>query len=405
MSPRTAARFAWSVCALTLALIGSAAVLFVLNSFGIGELPYFLVAEATAALVGGMISSRRPRNPVGWFVAGHAFCFSFGEFSRQYAIYGLQTAPGSLPLALAMASPTYWIWFPGIILMFSFLPLYFPDGRLVSERWRPVLWLAVFTGLLQTAIALVRPTDAETPGIPNPLGMGDLERFARLYEVVGGAPWLAVGVLSAASLVVRFRRSRGEERQQIKWVVYAVVLLVGFSLIDQFLLEDRVPYIADIILFLVTFEGLWIAIAVAILRYRLYDIDVLINRTLVYGTLTVVLALVYLGSVVTLQRVFVAITGQGSQLAIVASTLAIAALFNPLRRRIQAFIDRRFYRRKYDATRTLDAFGARLREKTDLRALDDELVAVVRETLQPAHVSLWLRPADGGRERSGGPRN
>ena len=280
MNPR-AVWLAWSVCGLTLALIVCAFVLFFLNHFGIRELPYFLVAEATAALVGGLISSRRPRNPVGWIVAGHAFCFSFGEFSRQYAIYGLQTDPGTLPFALAMASPVYWIWFPGIILMFSFLPLYFPDGRLVSPRWRPVFWLAVLAGLLQTGTALIRPTDTETPGIPNPLGiegLRDLTMFGRIIDAVGSAPWLAVGVLSAASLVVRFRRSRGEGRQQIKWVVYAVVLAVSYSLVDQFLLGDRIPYAADFILFILFFEGLWVAIAVAILRYRLYELPPLRHR-------------------------------------------------------------------------------------------------------------------------------
>ena len=306
-----------------------------------------------------------------------------------------------------MASPPYWIWFPGIILMFSFLPLYFPNGRLVSPRWRLVVWLAVLAGVIQTSTALVRPTDSETPGIPNPLGMEALRNlvvFDTILDVAGSAPWLIAGVLSAASLMVRMGRSRGKERQQIKWVVYAVVLAVCYTLVDQILLNDHLAFAADIILYLVFFEGLWVSIAVAILRYRLYDVDLLINRTLVYGALSVVLALVYLGGVVSLQRVFLVLTGQGSQLAIVASTLAIAALFNPLRRRVQGFVDRRFYRRKYDAARTLDDFGARLREETDLRALDDELVSVVRKTLQPAHVSPWLRPAGGRREGTGEPR-
>jgi hypothetical protein len=179
---------------------------------------------------------------------------------------------------------------------------------------------------------------------------------------------LAVGALSVASLVVRYRRSRGQERQQIKWVAYAAV-------------------------FLVVFEGLWVAVAVAILRYRLYDVDVVINRTLVYGSLTVSLALVYFGSIVVLQALFHVLTGQESQLAMVASTLAIAALFNPLRRRIQQFVDRRFYRGRYDAAKTLETFSARLRDETGLGTLSEDLVGVVRQTLQPAHVSLWLWPA------------
>jgi hypothetical protein len=374
-------------------LIALALVLFALNHIPVRNLPYFLVAEATAALVGGLIASRRPRNPVGWIVAGHAFCFSFGEFSRQYAIYGLQTDPGSLPFALAMASPSYWIWLPGIILMFAFLPLYFPDGHLVSPRWRIVLWFAVVVGLFETGFALVRPGDEETPGIPNPLGVEGLGPLSGVFDFAGSAPWLAVGVLSATSLVVRFRRSRGEERQQIKWVVYAVVLLVFSSLIDQFLLEDRLALVADFIFFMIFFEGLWVAVAVAILRYRLYDVDVVINRTLVYATLTAMLVLVYLGGIVLLQALFRAVTGQESQLAVVASTLVIAALFGPLRRRVQAFIDRRFYRRKYDAAKTLAQFSSKLRDETDLDSLNDELVAIVRETVQPAHASLWLRSA------------
>jgi hypothetical protein len=206
---------------------------------------------------------------------------------------------------------------------------------------------------------------------------------------------------SAVSLVLRFLRSRGEEREQIKWLAFAASILgLGFSSyvipgnilpddaggVDRLwenLLEDAVT---------LSFAGIPVAIGFAVLKYRLYDIDVVINRTLVYGSLTTTLVAFYFGGIVLLQRLFVALTGEKSTLAVVASTLLIAALFNPLRRRIQSFIDRRFYRRKYDARKTLEAFSAKLRDETDLNALNGELVGVVSETMQPVHVSLWLRP-------------
>jgi hypothetical protein len=198
---------------------------------------------------------------------------------------------------------------------------------------------------------------------------------------------LFIGVIGAiASVVVRFRRSRGVERQQMKWFVYAVAPML---LIPT---EDFLPEIISSVALCAVLIGLPTAIGIAVLRYRLYEIDVLINRTLVYGSLTALLVTTYVGSIVVLQVAFRTLTGQDSQLAIVASTLAIAALFNPLRRRIQAFVDRRFYRRKYDAARILARFGARLRDETDLAELNEELLAVVRETVQPAHASLWLRP-------------
>ncbi|MGH3106061.1 MAG: hypothetical protein ACRDM3_02565 [Rubrobacteraceae bacterium] len=234
MSPRISARFAWSVCGLTLVMIACTLALFVLNRHGIRDVPYFLVAEATAALVGGLISSRQPRNPVGWFILGHALCFSLGELSRQYAIYGLRTDPGSLPFAVAMSSPPYWIWLPGIILMFSFLPLYFPDGRLLSPRWRVVAWLAVIVAIIETCFAAIRPGSDE--GIPNPLGIESLEgspAFDLVFEAIAAPLWLTVGALSVASLVVRYRRSHGQERQQIKWVAYAAVFLVTYTLVDR----------------------------------------------------------------------------------------------------------------------------------------------------------------------------
>ena len=386
---------AWSLCGLVLALIACAVALAVPNRFGLWRLD-FLIAVASAALVGALVASRQPRNPVGWFVLGHAFCFALGEFGRQYAIYGFITEPGALPFARAMIWPTYWIWYPGLILMLCLLPLYFPDGRLVSLRWRWVSGLAVVFCLGATGLAMVRPGDHEAPGIPNPLGVEGLVEGSGLLAAAFGillpAGWPVLGAAAAASLTLRFGRSRGEERQQLKWFVYALVLCVFVNTMRQVFLDDLLPYGVREFLFVVTLESLWVAIAVSILRYRLYDIDLLINRTLVYATLTATLALLYLSGIVVLQRLFVVLTGGQSTLAVVASTLVIAALFGPLRSRVQAAVDRRFYRRKYDAAKTLEAFGTRLREATDLEALGDDLVGVVKNTVQPAHVSLWLRP-------------
>ena len=390
MSRRTAGGIAWFLCALTLALIGCAVALAVPNRYGFENLA-FLMTEASAALVGSLIASRKPRNPVGWLIIGHALCFTLGEFGRQYAIYGVLTNPGSLPLARAMASPAYWAWFPGLIMMMSFLPLYFPNGRLLSSRWRPVLWFTVSAILIITTMTAIRPSDDETPGIPNPLGIEAL-KSGGIFEIIVPTLWSVLAVVSGVSLVLRFRRAKGEERQQIKWVAYAVVLLIVFTILNQLLLQNLPPGWSEI-LFALLLEVLWISIAVAIFRYRLYDIDVVINRTLVYGVLTILLAVIYVSGVVLLQATLHALTGQESSLAVVASTLLIAALFNPLRHRVQSFIDRRFYRRKYDAERVLATFSGKLRDETDLDRLSEDLLVVVRETVQPAHASLWLRGA------------
>jgi hypothetical protein len=202
---------------------------------------------------------------------------------------------------------------------------------------------------------------------------------------------LLAGLGAMTSVLVRFRRARGDERQQIKWFAAAAALtLVWYLVFGQSTRElpEAIVALASILVL----QTIPVATGIAILRYRLYDIDRIINRTLVYGSLTVTLVALYFGGIVVLQRIFVTLTGQQSTLAVVASTLLIAALFTPLRRRIQGFIDRRFYRSKYDARKTLEAFSAQLREETDLNALSEDLVGVVRETMQPAHVSLWLRP-------------
>jgi hypothetical protein len=233
--------------------------------------------------------------------------------------------------------------------------------------------------------------------IPNPYGIAALGGVFKPLGATSGI-LLLVGVLaSAVSLFVRFRRSRGDERRQLKWLAYAavvVVLAAAVSLTVEGVAPDSDVAIIQIMqLTLVAYLSLVpITVGIAILRYRLYDIDLIINRTLVYGSLTATLIALYFGGIVLLQRLFVVFIGEKSTLAVVASTLIIAALFNSLRRRIQSFIDRSFYRRKYDTRQTLEAFSAQLRNGTNLETLSDDLVGVVRETMQPAHVSLWLRP-------------
>ena len=380
---------------LVLIAIACAVVLAVLNRYELWRVD-FLLPVASAAFVGALIASRQPRNPVGWFVLAHAICFACGEFGRQYAIYGALTVPGSLPFARALIWPTYWIWYPGLVLMVSLLPLYFPDGRLVSRSWRWATGFAVAFGACATGLAMVRPGDNEARGLPNPLGVDGLgegpRAFSQVFEILMPAGWLLLGAAAAASLVVRFRRSRRAERQQLEWFLYALVLVLLVNTATQLFPREVLPPVVREFLFVLTLEGLWVAIGIAILRYRLYDIGFLINRTLVYGSLTTALVAVYFGGILVLQSLFVLLTGEKSTLAVVASTLLMAALFNSLRRRIQAFIDRRFYRKKYDAAKTLEAFSAKLKDETDLHALNDDLVGVVRETMQPAHVFLWLRP-------------
>jgi hypothetical protein len=385
VSTHATAWLAWSVCALTLALIGCAIVLAIINNSDVGAV-IFPLALTTSAVVGGLVASRRPENPVGWFFLGSAGCFAITEVAAEYATYGL---PGAWVMAWLLS----WLWVPAIMLLLCFVPLYFPDGRLVSPRWRWVVRLALFFSVTIAVSSGLSPGEIQEEGIANPLGIEALRPVFDLLEIPMLALYFTLLFASAASLVVRFRRSGSVERQQIKWLAFAALAIPVWFLtnspIDAF---SRTLFLAmDALIFSALIP---LAAGVAILTYRLYDIDVVINRTLVYGSLTALLALLYLGGVTGTQAIFSTFSGQQEQpqLAIVVSTLIIAALFNPLRRRIQSFIDRRFYRRKYDARKTLEAFSAKLRDGTDLETLNKELVGMVRETMQPAHVSLWLLP-------------
>jgi hypothetical protein len=348
------------------------------------------------AVVGAVLVAKRPTNIIGWIMATVALMMGIFHAGLIYAVYVMATRGQPDALAVVGAWIGNWYWYLLLALTLIYVPLFFPDGRLPSHRWVPVAVLpgigtlgTVVLGALTETLVLDPVVKGVHYRIENPIGIEGLGRVEDLpiFGLLTGL--LFVGLVGAvASVVVRFRRSRGVERQQMKWFLYAVALMLAFPLE----VVGYLPEIVSNVLFGVVLIALPTAIGIAVLRYRLYDIDLVINRTLVYGPLTAMLALFYLGGVVSMQYAFRTLTGQESQVAIVASTLAIAALFNPLRRRVQAFVDRRFYRRKYDARKTLEAFSAKLREQTDLEALNSELVGVVRETMQPAHVSLWLRP-------------
>ena len=342
--------------------------------------------------VGALIASRRPGNPIGWLFCSGALVWILGELALAYAVYATDTAPGGFPAVAWVGWFGGWARGMGWFLIVMFLLLLFPTGRLPSPRWRPVLWAAVAGIVLFTIAAWLSPMplDLRLSSVANPLGL-KLESALRLVEAFYLVLPLLI-VTSGTAVIVRFRGSRGEERQQLKWFAYAVAVMTlvfagWFSLVLAGLApEGQLVYALPLF-------GLPVAVGIAILRHRLYDVDVVINRTLVYGALTVTLAATYVICVVALQQIFRVLTGGESQLAVVASTLAIAALFGPLRRRVQSFIDRRFYRGKYDAARTLEAYSARLRDDADLDSLANDLIGAVHETVRPEHASLWLRPS------------
>jgi hypothetical protein len=419
VSTRAASWLAWSLAGLSVVVFVPLVVMYVLarsaqspgNWVTVGtvsDMVSFLPFLAFP-LVGALVASRRPRNPIGWICLADGLLWILLSMTDSYSIYGV-AKPGSVPFPVAIGTlGNQWLWVPTVGLLGIYLLLLFPDGRLPSRRWRPLAWLSGAVLVLESLTEGLAPGPLENQGgVPNPFGLEGLPWLADAALVL--LPLLPLCILaSAVSLVLRYRRSGGEQREQIKWIAFAASvagLLYLIAIVSPFIFAPEIvsgggslppPPLWVELLFSVAvlgFAGVPVAIGFAVLRYRLYDIDVVINRTLVYGSLTAMLTLIYFGGVATMQAIFRAITDQEEQpqLAIVVSTLVIALLFTPLRRRIQSFIDRRFYRRKYDAVKTLAAFSAKLRDETDLDALSDDLVGVVMETMQPSHISLWLRP-------------
>jgi hypothetical protein len=351
----------------------------------------FVAVGAVFALVGAIVASRAPGNPIGWLFLAVATFQGVYQLAYGSAFYGLTVAePGSWPLVDVAAWVSEWSGSLAPVVLIPLL-LLFPTGRPPSPRWRWLLWAC---GPLLGAILLhygLQPGPLEAfPGVANPVVPAD----ATWIPALASDPFILVTILAAAtSLVVRFRRSTGVERQQIKWFAFAAGLMAAFLVVGGIataLFGEQTAgteSTAAGYVFAVCISAIPVAVGMAILRHRLYDIDLVIRRTLIYGALTATLAAGYLGGVLLAQ----VLIGARSDLAVAGSTLAMAALFRPARARIQGLVDRRFYRRRYDASVTLETFGARLRDELDLEALGADLGGVVRETLQPAHVSLWLR--------------
>ncbi len=354
---------------------------------------FSIVGGASLAAVGMLLIARRPRNTLGWLLAALALLVSTSHVTGEYAVYGLLTRPGALPAPVLAAWYSEWFWIPMLWLWLVVVPLLSPSGRLPSPRWRPLLWLGIGVPAVFTVLAAVQGRlgigfGEDPPTVDNPVGLlafADVEASPVMSLML----LLLLGCIAGAvaSVVVRLRRSPFEERQQLKWVAYGaavsgcgmIVMAVGDAALGH-----RLPLDAVVI------AAFPVGIGVAVLKYRLYDIDRIISRTLAWTLITGLLVGVYLAGAVVLGALLRPLVGQ-SDLAVAGSTLVVAALFGPLRRRVQAAVDRRFNRSRYDAQQTVEAFRARLRDKLDLDELSADLLATVEATVQPARSSVWLR--------------
>ena len=416
MKARSASRLAWIAFAIITLCLVSSLVALVLITSRLDALTWgkslsdglFLVAMFSFPVVGVLIATRKPGNAIGYLLLGIGLVWQLSGVAGTYSMWAYRVDPGSLPRPDLVVALSSGIWVPAIGLMGTFLLLLFPDGHPPSRRWRPLAW---FSGLLIFGMWLLfvlapAPLDelmgeGYVPSTPNPLGVDALEFFfaGPLFVLLLLLPLCMLAC--AVSLVVRFRRSRGEERLQLKWLttgaaVTAVVYLIGMlgTVLTGAYQGSSEPQWLLVLDMASVYAWLLIpgAVGVAILRHRLYDIDVIINRELVYGALTAILALVYVIGVVGIGGALREISGQQSNsVAVAASTLAVAALVRPARTHVQSFIDRRFYRSRYDAVRTVEEFSHRQRDEVTLETVTSDLLRVVGKTVQPTHASLWLR--------------
>jgi hypothetical protein len=405
MTRRFPRAVAWLSCAVAVVLGGAAIVLAVANSRVDEEslfevFPLGAVIAFTFPIVGALVASRRPDNAVGWIFCVIGVTQGLVDFAYEYATYTLVTEPGSLPGGGLTSWVQTWAWVPGYGLLITFLLLVFPTGRLPSRRWRPVAWLSglAMATIIVPTTALWRYRGARLLG-----DTADLEGSLGLAEIMFGVGFpllLACGVASIIALIVRFRSAGGDERQQLKWFTYAAAGVAAFAILAEGVLGELTDWdFLRTLLAVVLIPCVPIATGVAIFKYRLYDIDRIINKTLVFGLLSAVLIAGYAGGILLLQWILP--IPDDSPITVAASTLAMAALFGPLRTRVQDVVDRRFYRARYDATHAVESFGTRLRTETDLDSLASDLVGVVSRTMRPAHASLWLRTPNVTSEHGG----
>jgi len=341
------------------------------------------VTVVAFAVSGSLIAAHRPANPIGWLFLFSAVFGGVNAVFNEYLRRGIPVEASTFNGPAIVRAVNAWAWIPAIVPVVAFVPMFFPDGHLPSARWRAMPLLGLVSAVATAVAITLSPAEEGDPLGPNPLAVG--APWVGTLVVAGLALFVSATVLAAASLLVRMRRGTSVERQQLKVFFYAAILYPAFFVLGT--LTGWEPFELLAVLGVVAVP---IAVAIAILRYRLYDIDLLIRRTVTYAVLSVALLVSYVTGVALVQLVFSPVTA-GNGIAVAISTLAVVALFQPLRRRIQSAVDRRFYRRRYDAVRTLDSFAVRLRDEIDLDALRAELITAVGATVQPTHASLWLR--------------
>lgn len=345
----------------------------------------YLLAEPSAVAIAGLVIIRQPRNKVGWFILGHVCCFLLGEFSRQYSIYALQTYPGSLPINPIILWIPYWIWMPGLACWFIFLPLYFPNGELLSPRWR---WAAVYCCglvLFSTVMMMFRVSDDEMPGIFNPFGNEAISSLGISSYQYFQIYWLSCAVVAIASLIVRYIRTNIEVRKQILWVIYTILIVVFFIAFDVFISEPD-SVITEIQLFL-SLQCIWIAIGISVLKYRLYDIDIILNRTVVYGALTAIIVGLYILIVGYLGALF---QTSGNLFISLVATGVVTVIFQPLRVYLQNQVNRLFYGDRAEPYTVLTQLSKRLQGALLPEAVPRHIVETVALALRSPYTALVL---------------